>query len=401
MMHLFFIVPVGAMISYVAFVRRDLLAPEIVAGLPLLIALILYSLLLSDHYSLDVFAFFFVSLSITSMVLGMLLLPIYRKKGNYAEIILKRLSSRRLRFLILCLLVISILVFTVEAFLVTPPLLSKNPNKSYMEFGLPIVHHLIYFCYFSILLSYLLYRMVGSRKMLFSSCLVSLILFSLMMQRLSIVICVVILASSYFYFYKKSFSVSIVLKLILAVGILLAGFVYIGEQRLDGVSKNYIVSLTKMNSEVVPSFLALPYIYTTAGVQNTINQIVQFSDFQFGFFSLASILPLFDPSILLDVDLSKYRFTESFTTFVFPSDLFVDFGFVAPFFAFIFGFFLKYIYMKAISGSVSLFLFYFSYALPSSLFLFFSDNFFTSSFLIFFVASFGFSKFLKVKRVVF
>ena len=380
-------------------IKRDLLSPESFIALPIFSALFFYSLMLSDYYVKDNLSFLFLILCYCALILGFFITPANRyKHKNSTTIIIKGINLYRLLIVIKFLMVMAVITFIIESVVVTPPLLSNTPNKNYMSFGLPLIHHFISLLLLNIPLTYIYMKATGVKKYVWINIIISFFIFILLTQRLSLLMVSIISFVSYVYFNRRFLSIKFGVLILLFLSLFLLLFIFIGEARLGGVGKDFIFELTKVDPDTVPHTLALPYIYISSGVQNTINLFSGLPQHYYGSILIINTIPLVSPDLFFDFNPLDHQVVINFTTFIFPKLFILDFGFLAPLVCFVFSIVLKAMYKKALEGNIWSLIFYLSYVVPQGMFLFFSDNFFNSSLSIYLFASIIISSFIKGKK---
>lgn len=399
-MQLILLLPFVFISLYYVFIIKDILTPEVVVSIPIYTSIFLYSLMLSDFYFYENLSFLFYIFCISSLSLGFS--TIFRSRSrsssiDYISLIRAKISIKRLKHVVIFLWVMAIIVFIIESMIVTPPLLSETPNHNYMKFGLPVLHHFISLLIMNLFFSYIYFLLSNKTTILIINLITCMIIFTLLTQRLSIFICLIVLFSSYIFFKNKFFSLKLIFSLTFPILFFIGFFVFVGQERLGNVDELFILELTKINTNIVPTALALPYMYITAGVQNTLNTITQFNGYYGGVATILNFLPLFDMNSILEFEKLPYQFLINFTTFSFPNNLILDFSFLAPIACFAFGFLFKLVYVKAINGSLFYITIYISYFLPQGIFLFFSDNFITSSLFIYLFFAIFINSYILIK----
>ncbi|SMY17004.1 hypothetical protein PAQU9191_02245 [Photobacterium aquimaris] len=364
------------------YITRDHLSPSIAVCLPIVISVFLFSLGLSDLLDVNSVEFFFYYICILMFFIGMYKTRPKRilKSYNFSNY-----NRSKIKLVIIFTQLSALLIFIIESLIVTPPLLSSTPNLNYMNFGLPIIHHAISLLNVSCVLSIIYIKLSGKKYLFYFNSILSLCIFTLLTQRLSILIAIIVSYCTYslvfnVYLTKRKF-LNLVLLSILFIGM----FILLGESRLGGIKGSAIYEMTEINSDSMPSYLALPYIYITIGIQNTVNYIAGFESIYFGLSGLLRTLPLVSPDDLLGYNLSNYQARFNFTTFAFPHLMIVDFGYFAPALLLFFGWFINFAYYRAIYENLFWVVFYLSFILPQSIFLFFADNFFSTTLIIYLI----------------
>jgi len=380
-------------------IKKDILSPEFTLTAPIFIALFFYSLMLSEYYYEDIQSFLFLLFCYIFFLGGFFVIGLNRQKNKrYVFLFMRKINSKRLLVVIKAIMILAVVTMIIESIVVTPPLLSMTPNKNYMNFGLPLIHHFISLLTLNIPLTFIYFKATGVKKFIWYNACISCVIFILLTQRLSLLLVLLVLLFSYVFFNKKFFSIKSFLLLSVFFMCFLWFFIIMGEARLGNVGEGFIANLTKTDQNILPPSLALPYIYVSSGVQNTINLLVNLPQYYFGSYMAVNIAPLITPKLFFSFDPVVYQVVINFNTFIFPKSFILDFGLLAPIACFIFAALIKLIYKNSLNGSVWSVIFFLSYALPQGMFLFFSDNFFNSSLLIYLIASLAISSFIRINN---
>ena len=272
--------------------------------------------------------------------------------------------------------------FIVEAILFGLPILSQTPTKSYMDYGLPFIHHLTTFGYFAIFLIILSVKLSNANKITALLVIILvLISYAPILARMQILNVFLITIFSGYYLFNWSNK-----RILIYAGVILSAFValfiYIGLLRIGNSSGyEYFDKLSRINCDCLGPFGIL-YLYFSISVQNTINLINLNDNYYLGLYSVLNIIPKLDPIDLLNADITGFRASPGLTTFVFGSSLWLDFGLFSLFFIVAIGFFVGLVYCSFRRGMIFSAMFYICGLVKLLIFSFFSDSFFTTGLLI-------------------
>lgn len=306
------------------------------------------------------------------------------------------LESYHINFNVVFLLFV--MVFLLETAIFGIPFFSGSPTLAYMNYGLPVIHHLITVIYFVIIfmLALKLSNRISSLKIIFVI-LLALVIFVLIFARMQAMNVILTALITYYYFYKVPYRKVIFygLTILVCCGI---AFSFLGNLRTGGIS-DYYVALGEINNESIYPFAQL-YIYITISIQNFINLVSNFESFSFGAYSLFKIIPLVDAGETLQIHLSDYMASPGLTTFSLGSSLYVDLG-VFSSIAFIFaGYLVGYFYTLFRGGNVFATLCYLGILSRLLIYGFFYDGLFVTNTIILLVLAYLFSYRLVFNKIV-
>lgn len=358
------------------------LDPIVVIFVPLLIACYLYSLQLSSFYHFNLSDLLVIYSGYLALFIGYYLVSMSSSKFNKLKSYYSRsITSIQCLKLIKIISFLGILVFAVESFIVTPPLLSDTPTFNYMSFGLPVLHHFIGLLKINAFLSVILYRNTGRLKHLVYPSLVAIAIFVLIMARLMVIEYLIILIITNWQYTTKNISLKKVVYLLLFGFLCWVFFVQLGNIRTGNLSRMYLEEITGVTS-VVPDIFIFPYMYLTVGIQNMVNLINSVDSFGYGSVFLSDVIPLVNLEGIAGVDgLERFRVHKGLTTFIFGAGFYRDFGvfFLVP--MFIVGCGIKYFHLK-VDKNLFYGVVYYCYIFPSIMLFFFTDSFVDTQLLI-------------------
>lgn len=389
-------------ILYSIKISKDIFNPLMLFVLPILIAIVLHSLQLSDYY-IHNDKTVMLSLYLIPIVfsLGYILFFIIRKNTSFNleyNILQSKINAERLHKAIILINTMAILVFLIESQIVTPALISNTPTYSYMHFGLPVLHHFVNLLLLSISLSVVNYKLFNKKKLFYFTLLLTLLVFTFIMARMMIVLTLLIVFFTFYYFSKKNY-IKFLMYSIIIILIFYYGFTFLGELRtLTSLNDDYFYDIANFNDRNYPSSFVQLYIYLTVNIQNLYNLLVMNVNYYFGMYTFFNILPLLNPNNLFGINFIDFQVNEGLTTFMFGRLFILDFAYCFLFFIFLFGYFIAYLYYNFMKLKIFFIFFYLVVVIKGVIMAFFSDALFGSSFLINAIVILITAKYIKMRK---
>lgn len=376
------------------------LNPIIVLLAPLLIACNLYLWQLSSFYHFNLSDLVIVFSGYIALLIGYYLVSFSSLKSKKL-----RPSSFRsipgIQYLKLIKIIsfLGVLVFAVESFIITPPLLSDTPTFNYMNFGLPVLHHFIGLLKINAFLSVMLYRNTGRLKHLVYPGLVAITIFVLIMARLMVIEYLIILIITNWHYTRKKISLKKVTFLLLFGFSCWVFFVQLGNIRTGNLSRMYMEEITGIASDV-PDVFIFPYMYLTVGIQNMVNLVNSVDNYGYGAVLMSDVLPLVNFEGIAGVEsLEKFRVHKGLTTFIFGAGFYRDFGvfFIVP--MSLVGYWIKMFHLRVDKNSFYRIL-YFCYIFPGIFLFFFTDSLINTQLLIGIIVAYYINKKIGAESII-
>ena len=360
--------------------RLEIFSPEVLLPVPMLLAIIAYSLGLSDFYESRGLELLYLYQNILFFVFGCFLV---RAPAKFQLSI----NMKRLPVAVVGTALLACSAFLLIASFKEVPYFSPTPNQAYVNFGLPIISHFVNLFFIAGALAVLNFKSTGNYFLLGFVVVLATAVYSVMTQRLSLIILVISIVGIYLSSVHKPRFFLMLLVAMSTVLCFLGMFIVIESVRLAGVWSGYKIFVSGVSQDWLPEFLVLPYMYLTSGVASALILISELEFFGYGSAMIQSVVP-FGSSWVHSFadDRALYQVAPSFTTLSFPAQLFLDFGYFSVFTALLLGVVSRFLYDRG-KRRIEYALFYYVYVAPKLTFSFFSDGFFSSS--LFFM--FGFS----------
>jgi oligosaccharide repeat unit polymerase len=364
---------------------------------PYTLGILLHSLGFSDFYNKNLIISVVIVYSMPLFLsVGILLaLTVNGDRLTDSRVLnLDNLQNYSINFRVLFLIFTT--VFLLETAIFGIPLFAGSPTLAYMNYGLPVIHHLITLIYFTIifLVALKLSKKIGRLKFLFVF-LAAITVFILILARMQLLNVILIALFSYYYFANLKTG-KVVFYGSLVVIFFLTSFTFLGEIRTNAVS-DYFVTLGQINNEAIYPFAQI-YIYLTISIQNFIQLVTDIEYFTLGAYTFLSMTPLVDPSDLLPINLSNFKSSPGLTTFAMGSSFYIDFGIFSYIILFLLGYLSGYFYVQFRLGNILATLCYLGILVRVLIYGFFYDGFFVTNTIILLFAAFFFSYRLKFSK---
>ncbi|MDC0174116.1 oligosaccharide repeat unit polymerase [Pseudomonadales bacterium] len=378
---------------------RDILNPIVLFLAPYSVAILLHFMSFSDFYiensPISVAVVYCMPMFMSAGILLAILVNSNKlsavRSSNWAK-----LHNYDINFKVVFLLFV--MVFLLESTIFGVPFFSASPTYAYMNYGLPVIHHLITLVYFVVIfmVALRLSNRIGSLKVIVVIIL-ALVIFVLIFARMQALNVILTGLISYYYFYGLRPRKVMFYGLIIFVSCATA-FTFLGNLRTGGISDHFVI-LGQINSEAIHPFAQL-YIYLTISIQNFINLVSNIDSFKFGAYSLYSIVPLVNAGDVLQVNFSDYRASPGLTTFSLGSSFYVDFGVLSYLALALAGYLVGHFYVLFRSGSVFATLCYLGIFSRLLIYGFFYDGLFVTNSIILLGLAYFFSYRLVVNKVI-